>query len=56
MLDIIHMSEIPVLLPVDQNGVIDIRKQNEIVELYSKLESIQNKLSKECEKIDCLIE
>lgn len=54
-LDIIHMSEIPVRLPIDQKGDIDLVKQNEIVELYDKLLGMKKGLLLEAEKIRQLI-
>jgi type I restriction enzyme S subunit len=54
-LDIVHMLDIPVLLPVDKNGRIDLVKQNEIVELYDKLTLIKNGLMSESNKINHLI-
>ena len=49
------MLDIPVLLPVDKNGRIDLVKQNEIVELYDKLTLIKNGLMSESNKINHLI-
>ena len=54
-LDIVHMAEIPVLLPVDRYGNIDLVKQNEIVELYDKLLVIKRKLMLEIKKIKHLV-
>lgn len=54
-LDIVHMSEIPVLMPVDRKGNIDLARQNEIVELYDKLGIIKNKLMFEIKKINQLL-
>lgn len=44
-LDIIHMSNIPVKLPVDEKGNICIDTQNKIVELYSNIWRIEAKLN-----------
>ncbi|MGD1837733.1 MAG: restriction endonuclease subunit S [Nitrososphaeraceae archaeon] len=43
-LDIIHMSNIPVKLPVDDEGNISIAIQDSIVETYSKLWMFESKL------------
>lgn len=43
-LDIIHMSNIKVPLPLDDMGNIDIGRQNRIVESYQKIEHIVDKL------------
>ena len=51
-LDIIHMSNIPVKLPVDENGNIDIKAQNKIVNEYSKLWNIELNLNNIKEKIE----
>lgn len=45
-LDILHMSNIPVKLPIDNNGKIDIPIQNSIVEKYEKLLEIKINLEK----------
>lgn len=44
-LDIIHMSNIPIKLPINENGDIDIKIQNDIVNEYSKLWDIEAKLN-----------
>lgn len=54
-LDIVHMSEIPVLLPTDENGNIDLLKQNEIVELYDKLINMKRNLLLVTKKINQLV-
>ncbi len=54
-LDIIHMSNIPVKLPIDENGNIDIKAQNEIVDEYSKLWDIELNLNTIKEKIEKVI-
>lgn len=54
-LDIVHMSEIPVKLPVDKNGNIDLAKQNEIVELYDKLVVMRRGLMIQAERINYLV-
>ena len=54
-LDIVHMSEIPIPLPVDKNRGIDLTKQNQIVELYDKLLNEKRKLILEREKVKQLI-
>lgn len=43
-LDIIHMEKIPVKIPINKNGEIDIDYQKQIVNLYKKLELLENKL------------
>lgn len=43
-LDIIHMSNIKVPIPVDDMGNIDIDRQNRIIDNYQKIERIVNKL------------
>lgn len=43
-LDIIHMSNIKVPIPIDDTGNIDIERQNCIVEIYQKIEYMVNKL------------
>lgn len=43
-LDIIHMSNIKVPIPIDDMGNIDIVRQNRIVDNYQKIERIVNKL------------
>lgn len=45
-LDIIHMSNIKVPLPIDDEGNIDINKQESIVKIYQKIELMSNKLEK----------
>ncbi len=45
-LDIIHMSNIKVPLPIDDMGNIDINRQNHIVEIYQKIENISHRLER----------
>ncbi len=45
-LDIIHMSNIKVPIPLDNMGNIDISMQNQIVENYQKIEHIVSKLER----------
>jgi hypothetical protein len=45
-LDILHMSNIPIKLPINNNGKIDIKIQNLIVEKYEKLLAIKINLEK----------
>lgn len=51
-LDIIHMSNIPVKLPLDAEGNISIDIQNSIVETYSKLWNMESKLVDFIERIN----
>lgn len=50
-LDILHMSNIPVKLPVDSTGNISIQIQNTIVDSYSKLSELEAKLIRISDKI-----
>ncbi len=45
-LDIIHMSNIKVPLPLDHEGKIDPEDQNKIVDIYHEIERIKNRLEK----------
>lgn len=54
-LDIIHMSNIPVKLPLDDEGNISISIQNAIIDEYSKLWEIESKLNEVNEKIEKFI-
>lgn len=44
-LDIIHMEEIPVRIPVKKNGEIDLEIQREIVKKYEVLEVLKKELN-----------
>lgn len=54
-LDIIHMSNIPVQIPIDEDGEIDINIQNNIVSQYERIEKIKNNLENSLLQIDRLI-
>lgn len=43
-LDILHMSNIKVPIPIDDRGNIDIVRQSRIVAIYQKIECIKNQL------------
>ena len=43
-LDIIHMEKIPIDVPVDSNGKIDIEFQKKVIKLYQKIELIESNL------------
>lgn len=45
-LDIIHMSNITVPIPLDQDGKIDIEEQSRIVKIYHEIEYIKKRLEK----------
>lgn len=50
-LDIIHMSNIPVKIPIDAYGNIDINLQNKVVEIYDKIINKKNSINRIQEKI-----
>lgn len=43
-LDIINMEKIPINIPIDSNGEIDVEFQKKIIELYQKIELLEKKL------------
>lgn len=55
-LDIIHMSNIPIKVPVDENDNIDLDTQRKIVSLYARIESQKEKINKILKKINLIIE
>lgn len=54
-LDIIHMSNIPIQIPVDEDGNIDINAQNDIVKQYERIEYFRKNLEGTLAKIDAVI-
>lgn len=54
-LDIIHMSDIPVPLPLDKDEKIDYNKQKEIVDLYDRIAMKKNELLIEKARLECLM-
>jgi len=50
-LDIIHMSNIPVKIPINKNNEIDIKEQEKIANMYEHLYMLQKKLELINEKI-----
>lgn len=54
-LDIIHMSNIPVKIPVDEQGNINIKEQERIVNMYEQLSILQKKLSLLSKKMEEII-
>lgn len=54
-LDILHMSSIPVKLPVDDSGNISIDIQNTIVDSYLKLWKLESRLNRIHDKIKILL-
>lgn len=51
-LDIIHMSNIPVKIPIDEQGNIDIKEQEKIANMYERLSILQKKLFLVSKKIE----
>lgn len=54
-LDIVHMSTIPVILPIDKDGNIDIKKQKQIVSIYDNLIAMRKDLLSCSKKMKCLV-
>ena len=47
----INNYQISIRYPIDENGDISIKKQNEIADKFKKVEFIKNNISMELEKI-----
>lgn len=43
-LDIIHMEKIPVDIPINDRGEVDVLTQKKVIELYQKIEAIEDSL------------
>lgn len=54
-LDIIHMSNIPVKVPLDENNNIDLDTQKKIVSVYERIESEREKINTILKKIDLIL-
>ena len=55
-LDIIHMSNIPVKVPIDENGNIDLDMQKKIVSIYDRIEKKKEETKKILKKINLVLE
>lgn len=54
-LDIIHMSNIPIKIPIDADNNIDIEFQNKVVEIYDRIIAKRNSINKIILEIDKVI-
>lgn len=54
-LDIIHMSNIPIKIPINKEGNIDMEFQNNVVETYDKIIKRKNDIKEIIFEIDKVI-
>lgn len=54
-LDIIHMDEIPVRIPIKKNGEFDLKVQKNVVEKYKKLQDLKKDLETILKEVEALM-